>query len=77
MARGSIFRCLVCTGSGLGVHKALVRIWMPILIVGAVVESVSIVLKMKAGKSFVPLLNRRLDGAAYAHLERLIEGGHR
>ncbi|HUX36528.1 MAG TPA: hypothetical protein VMV44_01380 [Rectinemataceae bacterium] len=70
VAGGSISHYLAYTSSGLDVHKALVWIWLPILIVGAVVESVSFALK--AGRSAVPLLNRRFGGALLGGLASVI-----
>jgi len=60
-AAGTVAHYLLYTRNGLDVRNALVLIWLPILVLGAVAESVSFALK--AGKTSVLLLNRRFGGA--------------
>ncbi|HTX72366.1 MAG TPA: hypothetical protein VMC79_06025 [Rectinemataceae bacterium] len=67
---GSIVHYYLYTKTGVNIRDALVWIWLPILILGAVSESVSFALKAKA--STIALFNHRLGGALLAALASIV-----
>ncbi|HUW42377.1 MAG TPA: hypothetical protein VMV90_15325 [Rectinemataceae bacterium] len=54
----------------LGARDALLWLWLPLVIVGAIVEGISFALK--ASKGSVPLFNRRLGGAMLSGFAMLV-----
>ncbi len=67
---GSVVHYLLFLRSGIEVRTALVWIWLPVLILGALAESISWAVRLN--KRALPLFNRRLGGAILACLASMI-----
>jgi len=70
VALGTILHYILRSRIGINVKAALVWIWLPIIIIGAVAEGISFV--QKARKSAVPIFNRRIGGAMLGGLASAI-----
>lgn len=67
---GSIAHYELYLTASMGVKAALVWIWLPILILGSVAESLSFA--FRASKQALPLFNRRLGGAILSCIASMV-----
>ena len=67
---GTLVHYELFRGAGIDVRSALVWIWLPVLILGTIVESISFAVRVSTHA--LPLFNRRLGGALLASIASVV-----